>query len=178
MARERILGFTLAELLIVMALVAIVAAGALPAFNGLVERKRLTGAQHEFIGALAHMRQAAIARSRPVTLCPSRDGRTCLSRGQWHEGWISFPDRDGDRDRDAGEAILQDNRGLDGVTLTSSKYRRRVTFQPTGTAGGSNATFTLCVHGNPEKSHAVILSRLGRARVADTGPGGRALNCP
>lgn len=178
MARERLFGFTLTELLIVIALVSILVAGALPAFGGLVQRERLSGAQHRFIGALAHARQAAVAHSRPVTLCPSRNGRACLPRGRWHEGWIAFADRNGNRERDGGESVLLDDRGLEGVTLTSSKYRRRITFQPTGTAGGSNATFTLCVPGAPDRARAVILSRLGRARVSATGPGGRGLACP
>lgn len=167
-------GFTLMELLIAVALLAILVTGVIPGFAALLERERITGAEHQFIAALNHTKQLAITHNRDATLCPSADGTRCLPRGRWHEGWIAFLDLDEDRERDAGEPILLENDGLEHVTLTSSKWRRRITFQSTGTAGGSNATFTLC-HGDLKR--AVILSRLGRTRVSEAGPGGRELEC-
>lgn len=163
------------ELMIVVAVAALLTAAALPAFDGLRREQVLRGVQHEFLVTLQSARQAAITRNRRVTLCPSADGRRCLGQGNWHRGWVVFVDLDGDRSPGPGEPILSRRTGLDKpLTLTSSRYRRIISFQPTGTAGGSNATFTVCIGPDAERAAAVVLSRLGRVRL-DEGDTGR---CP
>lgn len=159
-------GLTLIELIIGLTVAALLLAAALPAFNGLHQKHRLRGAQHEFLATLHHARQAAVARNRRVSLCPSADGAQCLDRGHWHRGWVVFVDRDADRSPDPGEPVVSRQTGLEqGLALTSSRYRRVITFQPTGTAGGSNATFTVCTGEDPRRVAAVVLSRLGRIRL-------------
>ncbi len=160
------------ELMITITVAALLVATALPVFDGLRREQMLRGAQHEFLATLHHAKQAAITRNQRVSLCPSTDGRHCLRKGDWHRGWLAFVDRDRDRSPDSGEPVLSRQAGLEQpLTLTSSRYRRIITFQPTGTAGGSNATFTICAGTQPA---AVVLSRLGRIRLDDGDPG----KCP
>lgn len=162
--------FTLMELMITLAVMTLLVAAALPAFNGLRQEQMVRGAQHEFLASLHHAKQAAIARNQRVSLCPSADGARCLETGSWHRGWLVFVDRDADRFPDPGEPIVARKGGLaKTLTLTSSRYRRVITFQPTGTAGGSNATFTVCADGKAQRAAAVVLSRLGRIRLDEGG---------
>jgi len=170
-------GVTLIELLVTMAILALLLTSLAPAFHHLEQRRRIAGVSREFLSTLMLTRQAAIERSQRVTLCPSADGTTCLPEGQWHRGWLVFADLDRDREHDSGESVVSSHGRLDGVTLTSSRWRRRISFKPLGTAGGSNATFTLCAGGEADP-RAIVLSRLGRARVSETRPGGEALECP
>lgn len=168
-------GFTLVELLITITVASLLIAAALPAFDGLRREQMLRGAQHEFLATLHHAKQAAITKNRRVSLCPSADGAQCLKKGSWHRGWLIFVDRDADRSPDPGEPVLSQQGGLDqALTLTSSRYRRIITFQPTGTAGGSNATFTVCTGKKPAQAAAIVLSRLGRIRLDE----GDADACP
>lgn len=160
--------FTLMELMIAVAVMILLVATALPAFNGLRQEQMVRGAQHEFLATLHLAKQAAVARNRRVSLCPSAGGRGCLGSGSWHRGWLVFVDRNGDRSPDPGETVLSRKQGLaKALTLTSSRYRRVITFQPTGTAGGSNATFTVCTPGKDRRAASVVLSRLGRIRLEE-----------
>lgn len=168
-------GFTLMELLMTLVVLTVLVAATVPAFDGLTDRKHLSGAQRLFFTTLAQAKQAAVTRNRRVSLCPSRDGVSCLPMGHWHRGWLVFVDADADREPDADEPVLERRGPLDSaVRLVSSRYRRVITFQPTGTAGGSNATFTLCPRDNVDQARAVVLSLLGRIRMEDGDPG----ECP
>ena len=169
--RSRATGFTLVELLAVLLVSAVLLAAAVPAFEGLAQRKQLTGVQRIFFSSLANAKQAAVTRNARVALCPTRHGRRCLPHGHWHKGWVTFVDLDADRAIDAREPVLERRKPLDGrVRLVSSRYRRVITFFPEGTAGGSNATFTLCLPGPPTRARAVVLSRLGRIRMDEGDP--------
>lgn len=159
-------GLTLVELLGALVVISVLLAAAIPAFDKLTERKTLTGVERTFFVSLANAKQAAVTRNRRVSLCPTYNGSACLGQGRWHRGWMTFVDTDADRRPDPGEPVLERHGPLrDGVRLTSSRYRRIITFQPEGTAGGSNATFTLCLDGSPTNVRAIVLSRLGRIRL-------------
>lgn len=170
-------GVTLIELVVTLAIVTVLLISLVPAFHHLEQRRRVAGVSSQFRSALALTRQAAIEQGHRVTLCPSADGSSCLPDGDWHRGWMVFADLDRDREHDPGEPVVARHGRLKRVTLTSSRWRRRISFKPLGTAGGSNATFTLCAHGGADP-RAIVLSRLGRTRVSGSRPGGGELDCP
>ncbi len=68
--KHRLSGFTLIELVIVLALVAILATVAVPSFNRLVDSNRLTGATNDLIGVVTFARSEAIRYGRSVTVSP------------------------------------------------------------------------------------------------------------
>ena len=61
-------GFSLLELAIVVAIVAIVGAAALPSFTGFIDAKRLEGAATRLAADVQFARSEAIARNRPLRL--------------------------------------------------------------------------------------------------------------
>jgi type IV fimbrial biogenesis protein FimT len=64
----RTAGFTLLELLVGVAILGIVLAMAIPSFNDLRERYRLSGAAQMLYGQLAMARTEAVKRSRPISI--------------------------------------------------------------------------------------------------------------
>lgn len=75
-------GFTLIELMITIAVLAITLAVAVPNFQNVINRNRLVASANEAVGALQVARMEAIRRNARVELCPSTNGTTC-SGSDW-----------------------------------------------------------------------------------------------
>jgi type IV fimbrial biogenesis protein FimT len=153
-------GFTLVEQILVGAIVAVLACMTAPALGHLVVRNRLQLAQSDIIAALQQTRELAIQTGRRSMLCPTRDGRQCTDEVHWESGWLSgyYADRTEQLD---GSPVLAD-RGHGQLHILSTAGRRRVRFQPDGSARGSNASFTVCLIGEPAGALLVRLSNAGR----------------
>ena len=70
-------GFTLIELMIAIALVAILLATAVPALDDFTNDARQTGAINDFIGSIHLARNTAITTNSRVTMCASASGTNC-----------------------------------------------------------------------------------------------------
>jgi type IV fimbrial biogenesis protein FimT len=170
-------GFTLLEFMSSMSIAAVLTTTAIPAFNGLVQRNRITTEINTFVGHLHYARSEAVKRGSRVVMCRSADGLACSRTEGWHKGWITFADANANREFDPGESLLHVETGEEnGVEITSGR-RRRVVYQATGFSPGTNGTYIFCDPDYPEWAKAVILSNPGRPRLSDTRPDGTALDC-
>jgi type IV fimbrial biogenesis protein FimT len=165
-------GFTLMELIITMAIAAIVLAIGVPSFQEMMRSNRLATQTNEFLGALALARSEAIKRGRRVTLCKSADGASCAASGGYQQGWIVFVDTNDNAAVDSGELVLRVKAAMEGdLTLTgNSTVQSYISYVAGGmsqlvTGGFQAGTLTLCA---VPKARSIIINSLGRARVAET----------
>ncbi|KPJ92750.1 MAG: hypothetical protein AMJ53_08750 [Gammaproteobacteria bacterium SG8_11] len=178
-------GFTLIELMVTIALAAIILTQAVPSFNALVQNNRLISQKNEFISTLNLARSEALKRGTRVTVCASTDQNTCDTT-DWEKGWIVFSDRDADNVLDAGtgacldneDCLIRVNAGLsDGNTLSAKKSGTAaaagfIQYTPRG-AVDSAATFTFCDQRGEEHARATNINNLGRAiSASDSGADG------
>ena len=85
---RKVQGVTLIELIIAIAVLAILLAVAVPSFRITIQNNRLATQANDLLTAFQLARSEAIRRNGPITICASSDGDSC--GGTWQSGWIVF----------------------------------------------------------------------------------------
>lgn len=163
-------GFTLIELMVALAVLAIMMTVAVPNFRDFVLRNRVASSVNELVAHVMLARTEAVKRGRRVTLCPSNDQTTCLSTfANWGGGWITFVDLDGDRTLESGDTVLRVYRGNAAVRIAWNNANG-LQFSSRGLSNINNGTFTFCPDNNrSEFARQVIVSLSGRPRTVSGG---------
>jgi type IV fimbrial biogenesis protein FimT len=158
-------GFTLVELIFVIAIAAILCAISLPALGNLMQSSQSRSAHNQLITALNLARSTAVARGGEVVLCPSTDQQNCDEKSLWWQhGWIAFQDLDRNGKRNGNESVLAVAQPQPGVAIASSTGREHVTYRVDGSATGTNLTFTLCDRRGTAYAGTIVVSNSGRPR--------------
>ena len=84
-------GFTLVELMVIVAVIGIIAVVAVPGMRALINASRLNGAASELTAALQLARSEAVRRNARVTVCGSSDGAACASATTWAQFLVRQP---------------------------------------------------------------------------------------
>lgn len=108
-------GFTLLEILVTLAILAIVTALALPSMSGVLGNSELSATSNRLVHSLHAARSEAIKRISPVSLCPSQNPKAVepVCDGIYTQGWIVFVDVNGNGARDdAGDTVISRNEAL------------------------------------------------------------------
>ena len=122
-ARSRVVGFTLPELLIAVAIVSILAAVAAPSFSTLIASQRTRAGATDLYLALAKARSEAIKRNTNVTLSPKG--------GVWNDGWEVIGPA---VDVGGADIKLDEHNAIKGAVITGPAS---VVYQSTGRVRGS-----------------------------------------
>ena len=83
-------GFTLIELIVTVAILAILATLAVPAFTSTVRRNCAATSANAMLGLLTYARGEAVKRGVTVGLCPSTDGSSCGTDTDWGKGTMAY----------------------------------------------------------------------------------------
>lgn len=164
--RTTIKGFTLIELMITLAVAAILLGLTAPSFNDLIKDSRLTTQINGLSASINLARSESIKRSLTVTICKSDNGTAC--GGNWNEGWIVFEDINGDGAVDTGDTIIRVNSALTSGNTLVFPGKNRITYQSDGFAIGYNSTFKLCDDRGYTRAKGLVVSNSGRVRTADS----------
>jgi type IV fimbrial biogenesis protein FimT len=176
-------GFTLLELMVVVAIVGVLMAVAIPAMGNFIRNGRITAAANDLMAALHFTRSEAIKRRQPVTLCTSANAMQANNQAnanancadsQFITGWIVFVDLNQDGVRDAGDTILLNHAPMNAeITAASSADPFAVTYLLNGFALNPNgASIALCdargneaTGGELSSARGILVAVTGRAGV-------------
>ncbi len=160
-------GITFIELMITLAIAAILFATAAPSMRSSIQENRMVTQINELQASLSLARSEAIKRNASVTVCPRRDDDSDSCSGSWKNGWIVFVDDNANGSIDGAEILRVHGAISSNNSLTFSQTY--VSYANTGLAEvGSSETFTLCdarARG-AENAKGLIIGRSGRPRLA------------
>lgn len=114
-------GFTAIELMVTIAILAILAGMAAPSFTSIIERWRVRQTTDELQSTFYFARSEAIKRGGNVTILRSGDAGSCTTVGSdtslWSCGWIVFADLNNNGIQDTGEDTLQTSPAPSNVSV-------------------------------------------------------------
>ena len=180
------------ELMVVIAIIAILTTLAAPSFVRLIQSNAMSGSVNTFMADLRFARSESIRIGGGVIMCrseaPEAANATCgtgdgTAGNGWVSGWIVFHDKNGNGDRNFNiDPVVNDTllRIQGPITALNSIMERgggssstKFKFTATGRLLNVSSATTLQFGGNPTFSNdvqrVVCVSLGGRARIAGNG---------
>ncbi|MEJ7139437.1 GspH/FimT family pseudopilin [Amphibiibacter pelophylacis] len=137
-------GFTLIEVLVVIALLGILAAFAVPSLQTYLDRSRVRSFSNDLFASLQYAKAEALARGGNVSICPNLDPATSA-------GCNSTVATANDKFVTCGPKYFSD-----GWKITAAGKIIRTSQQPLPDG------LSVCLNGNGSASRSIDLDRLGR----------------
>lgn len=161
-------GFSMVELMVVLAIAVVLIGIAAPNFRSLIQKQRLVTTVNDFFSAINLTRSEAIQRGGRVDLVPAKDG-------DWSSGWVVFVDGNNDQKLDTGEKIIFSHGPISGgikieAGLTDSKvqYLAYNGAGRTRTNGdGDTPNYGSFKFELDDRIRKIIINQLGRPRVCN-----------
>ena len=150
-------GFTLLELLVVLAVSSILLTMGVPSFRAVVLDSRLVSETNQFVSAVNLARSAAVQYQRDAVICTSAT--------DWTDGWIVWVDKDRDAATDADE-IIAVREPLSDTTAFDSGATDRFSYDSRGFGLSGADTLTVCDSRQNETGRQVRVNAIGRTNVA------------
>lgn len=166
-------GFTLIELMIVLALLALMLGLAAPSFQRTIARQKVTATTSDLMASVMQARSEAITNNQQTIVQPLVDS-------DWSRGWRTYIDTDKSKTFAAGtdqlistvapaaDTVVQNEKALNDAV------GNLIGFNPTGFLLGNNAgrvVFASAMIPAAEYRKGIKISVTGRARVCVSTPG-------
>ena len=177
-------GLTLVELMVVLAIVAILATLAVPSFARLIQTTVVSSNVNGFLADLRFARSESIRRGGGVVMCrsdapeagvPACAGDAAPGGNGWVSGWIIFHDLDNDAAKGPAEPLLRVQAPITSMNAITdgNAISTKLRFTANGRLLQPDAATTLLFGARPvfasDVQRTVCVNPGGRARIAGDG---------
>ncbi|MFB1487585.1 MULTISPECIES: GspH/FimT family pseudopilin [unclassified Thiocapsa] len=160
-------GFTLLELMVTVAIAAILLTLGVPSFRDLVQNNRAATQVNALVTALSLARSEAVRRGQHVSICPSTDQETCTGGDDWDDGWIVFVD-------DETSEVLRVEEAMKGIETFSGPAHVRYRAMGDVVVDGQDLSFehetTYCTGKNARTIDVGVTGRISVIREDCSNP--------
>ena len=157
-------GFTLIEVLVTLALFAIITTSVAPSVNNFFVRNKVAATVNNISSALQFARHTSISENEFVVVCPTTDMENCSGSKDWTSTKMVFIDENEDGQRGINEELLGSADAVKDFHIRST--RESIVFAPVNTAGTTNATISICRKENINSfARALTVSTVGRVSI-------------
>lgn len=162
-------GFTLVELMVTLALAALLTMIAIPSFTNQLRGWQRDSATKAFTAHVQLARSTSIKTSRRVVMCSSDDGKTCGNGNDWRMGWLVYVDVNNSGKLDGNDNVLANRGASTGLTtMQTSVGVQQLIFMPNGLMASNATTLSVIPLGSTVRMNQVVLNRVGRPYVRST----------
>lgn len=168
-------GFTLVELIITLAVAAILLSLAVPSFSTMIMNNRATADTNELLADINYARSEAVKRGSPVGICRTNNptaGNPCTQGTSFADGWIVYDAEDGINQPDTAADILKIHGPIDTSNNASLGPRDdggstadRLVYTASGRPPAIGISIYRCDERGFSDAKAIIVAPSGRARV-------------
>lgn len=165
---SRTQGFTLIELMVVIALIAILASLAAPSFQRSIAQRKVSETASDLMISALQARSAAITNNQQAIVQP-------IETTDWSRGWRIYVDVDKDNAYTAGTDTLISTVSAKAGNITTNEIYPAdlilIGFNSTGYLLGSTAgrvVFASTAIPSNQYKKGIVFSRTGRVRICET----------
>jgi type IV fimbrial biogenesis protein FimT len=164
-------GFTIIELMIVLGVAAALLVVAIPSFDSMIKRNRISAEVNRLVANLNYARSEAVAQGQTITLA-----HKSAANNDWSQGLRSYvdvtPAVGGSAYDAANDTLLKDVGASPGRLTVNSNAQGSpfISFRPNGmlNEGGAGVVIAVCDEDGTEQGRAITINLVGRISVADT----------
>lgn len=175
-------GVTLVELMVTLAVLAVLVSAAAPSFVNMIRNNQRTALLNQLLADIQLARSAAIKSGQPHVICPAGAGGATQCGDDWTQGWVVF------RDNPRGNTRFQlgPDDGPDATVSVTDPAPDRFTvihrfgdvgivtgmgvlaFRPNGQTQSQNGSFAICDPRGATESRSIAILATGRAYIRDS----------
>ncbi len=162
--KKRQFGVTLIEMMITLAIAAILLTLVAPNVQSILTRNKITAEINEMSGLLRFARYTAIDQQIDTIVCPTTDFTTCSN--DWNSPKMVFVDANANNGKDAAEPILASSQAISATNTVTSTIDS-IEFIDSGVTVAAS-TILICPNTKDAKfARALFVTLQGRTRISE-----------
>jgi Tfp pilus assembly protein FimT len=164
-------GWTILEVLIGLTVLVVIFLVSAPGVNSLAQKYSLKKTSSNLLSSIELAQTEAARRRNIVTLCPSSDGNSCRTDGDWNRGWLLFIDGNANNKPEPVEILKSfDSPGQNVRVHVFGAFSSEASFDISGSVAGQDvhteSGFTVCNASGEPGFHQVRINHEGLIQPA------------